>query len=237
MFNVKWWQERLYSDPLSQDAVLSFISTISNFIQPSHEVLDVGAGAGHLNTYNFKGKVRRMIGVDFDPRVKENPLLDEGIQCGADALPFPNDSFDIIFSIYVMEHVDDPASFASQIFRVLRPGGYYLALTPNRFHYVPLIAAVTPTSFHKWLNKRRGREEGDTFPTYYRLNSKGVQKSVFREAGFEVKQISSIEIQPNYLKFCTPAFLMGAAYERIVNSSELLEYLRVNLITIVRKPD
>lgn len=236
MLNVKWWQNRLYPNELQRDAVARFIRTLTTYVKPEHFVLDVGAGAGHLNAYEFKGKIKKMVGVDYDPRVKVNPLLDEGVVCGADAMPFPDNSFDLVFSVYVMEHIDDPASFTSNVFRVLKPGGYYLSITPNRFHYVPLIASITPTAFHKWVNKRRGRDVGDTFPTYYRLNSMAAQRFHFSNAGFKVKDIGSVEVQPNYLKFCVPAFLIGAAYERTVNMTELLSQFRVNLISTFQKP-
>lgn len=134
-------------------------------------MLDLGAGAGK-NRYHLKGRVRSIVGVDFDPRVAHNPLLDRGVVAKPGPLPFDDNSFDVVFSIYVLEHVNNPAELVAEIRRVLRPGGIFLALTPNRYHYVSLIASATPISFHKWLNKRRGREMEDTFPTAYQMNTR-----------------------------------------------------------------
>ena len=84
-------------------------------------------------------------------------------------------------------------------------------MTPNRCHYVPLLAALTPTRFHRWLNKRRGREEDDTFPTYYRLNTPQALRPALRGFWFRVNAACSmIEVQPNYLQFTTPTYLLGA---------------------------
>jgi hypothetical protein len=121
-----------------------------------------------------------------------------------------------------------------EIRRVLRPGGRFLALTPNRHHYVSFAAAHTPTGFHRWYNCRRGRSDDDTFSTYYRLNSRRALRRHFGRAGFEAICLSTIEVQPNYLTFCTPAFLLGAAYERLVNSTKWLSFCRVNIIGVFR---
>lgn len=233
--SVRSWQERLYPDPATRDPVLLFLRTLEQIVRPEQEVLDIGAGAGELNRYQLKGRVRRIVGIDLDPRVRDNPLLDEGIVASADSLPFPDGSFDLAFSIYVLEHIREPAGFAREIARVLRPGGYFLGLTPNRYHYVSLMAALTPTSFHQWFNKRRGRAEDDTFPTWYRLNTRRALRRHFEASGLQLDRFSMIEVQPNYLKFSTPSFLLGAAYERLVNSTDWLAGLRVNIIALFRK--
>lgn len=233
-------QARLYPDPFTRDPVQQFVAELERYVGPEHEVLDLGAGAGQINHYSFRGRVARMVGVDLDPRVCQNPLLDEGRVGDIQEIPFVDNSFDIAFAIYVLEHLADPARFVNEVRRVLRPGGHFLALTPNRFHYVSVASTVTPTSFHKWYNKRRGRDEDDTFPTFYRLNTCQTLTRHFQAGGFETAHLRTIEVQPNYLKFSRLAFLLGAAYERLVNSTQLLSSLRVNIIAAFRngpKPD
>jgi SAM-dependent methyltransferase len=164
-------------------------------------------------------------------------LLDQGVVANVYDLPFESNRFDVAFAIYVLEHVDNPERIVREIHRVLRPGGRFFALTPNRYHYVSLMAAHTPTRFHRWYNQRRGRSEDDTFPTHYRMNSRGALRRQFGTAGFDPLCLSTIEVQPNYLTFCTPAFLLGAAYERLVNSTKWLSFCRVNIIGVFRKTD
>ncbi len=48
------------------------------------------------------------------------------------ALPFPNESFDLVICSHVLEHVQDDASALREFFRVLRPGG--CALLPHPVH-------------------------------------------------------------------------------------------------------
>lgn len=230
---VAEWEARLYPSPLSRDPVAVLLSALESYVRPDSDVLDLGAGAGK-NRYHLKGRVRSIVGVDFDPRVADNPLLDRGVVAKPGPLPFEDNSFDVVFSIYVLEHVNNPTELVEEIRRVLRPAGIFLALTPNRYHYVSLIASVTPTSFHKWLNNRRGRETEDTFPTTYLMNTRRALLRYFAR-GFECVRLETIEVAPNYLRFWTPAFLLGALYERIVNRFGWLAPFRVNILCAFRK--
>jgi SAM-dependent methyltransferase len=141
--------ERRWDDRLFRDRILSRL-------RPEHTVLDLGAGAGIVPEMNFKGRVARMCGVDLDPRVAENPLLDEGKIADAGRIPYPDHTFDVVFADNVMEHLEDPRGVFSEISRVLRPGGLLLFKTPNAMHYMPLIARATPHGFHRFVNRLRG---------------------------------------------------------------------------------
>jgi SAM-dependent methyltransferase/uncharacterized protein YbaR (Trm112 family) len=59
-------------------------------------------------------------------------ILGEGADyvCDLHDLPFPDGSFDAVIAVAVMEHVADPFRCASEIARVLRPGGYVYSVTP-----------------------------------------------------------------------------------------------------------
>ncbi len=48
-----------------------------------------------------------------------------------ESLPFPDASFDLVFSIAVLEHVRDPARVMAEALRVCRPGGYVVMNVPN----------------------------------------------------------------------------------------------------------
>lgn len=93
-------RRRFYPDVLRRDPVAAFVRRVEAIVEPSHRVLDLGAGAGELNAYSLKGYVRQIVGIDLDPRVTQNPLLDAGLRADVYALPFQTESFDIVFSIY-----------------------------------------------------------------------------------------------------------------------------------------
>ena len=119
----------------------------------------------------------------------------------------------------------------------LKPNGMFFIKTPNKFHYVPLLSRITPEKFHKSYNKMRNRNEQDTFATYYRANSKKTVEKLAKSTGFAVEKTELIEGRPEYLRIIWPAYLVGALYERVVNSSDIFKHLRVVMLATLRKID
>jgi SAM-dependent methyltransferase len=213
-----------------------FRVAIQKHLTPQSVVLDVGAGAGIVKEMHFRGDVARICGVDLDPRVEQNDKLDEGKHADAGHIPYKDNLFDVIFADNVMEHLDDPEKVFSEISRVLKPGGILLFKTPNRSHYMPIIARLTPHRFHQFINKLRGRDSEDTFPTCYLSNSVGQVTALAAKTGLEVADIQHIEGRPEYLRLTFVTYLFGLLYERIVNISPLLSRYRILLIAQLRKP-
>ncbi len=69
---------------------------------------------------------------DFD-RAQMARLSQHIVVCGAsEHLPFPSDSFDLILSHEVLEHVDDDRQSVRAMLRILRKGGRLVVFVPNR---------------------------------------------------------------------------------------------------------
>jgi len=222
-------QSSNWDDCIFRDWVLSNLS-------PEAIILDIGAGAGIVQQMNFKGMVARVCGIDLDRRVECNPMLDEGKLSDAGHIPYPDGAFDVAFADNVMEHLADPMAVLGEVCRVLRPGGVFLFKTPNKTHYMPLIARMTPHRFHRFVNRLRGRAEEDTFPTLYRANTAADVRKLAAIAGLTVDRMERIEGRPEYLRITWPTYLLGAAYERVVNTFDFLAVFRVLLIAQLRKP-
>ena len=58
-------------------------------------------------------------------------------QADALALPYPDESFDFVFSSQVIEYIAPTRQFLAEIARVLRPNGFCLVTTPNRLLFSP----------------------------------------------------------------------------------------------------
>ena len=215
---------------------LLFRKKLLTFVRPQSTVLDLGAGAGIVEAMNFRGLAARVCGVDLDPRVSGNPYLDEGLVADAGKIPYPDETFDLVFADNVMEHIDEPNQVFAEIARVLRPGGKLLFKTPNRTHYMPHIARITPHRFHQWVNRKRGRAETDTFPTRYKCNAPGDVRAIALRAGLSVDQIDLIEGRPEYLRMSVPTYVIGLGYERLVNATDLLARFRILMIAQLSKP-
>lgn len=77
-----------------------------------------------------------------------------------EALPYPDNSTDIVFCCDVLEHVRDVPKVMAEINRVLKPGGYFFYDTLNRTYLSKLVAiniaqvwkrwAFAPPNIHVW---------------------------------------------------------------------------------------
>src|SRR5580704_1498578 len=206
---VAWMDRALYPTYTDRWDDLFLRQQILRVLEPSHCVLDLGAGAGIVPEMNFKGKAARVFGVDPDARVMGNPYLDEGRIGTGEDLPFADQTFDIVFADNVLEHLRDPRRIFKEVARVLRPGGRFFAKTPNRWHYVATLARLTPHAFHAWFNTRRGRKSVDTFPTLYLANTPHQIRALGSSVGLETESITLVEGRPEYLRTFAPAYAAG----------------------------
>jgi SAM-dependent methyltransferase len=180
------------------DGTIQFYQRVNSILHPDAVVLDYGAGRGapHIDdTVLFRrqlsriqGKVRKVIGADVDPIVKTNPVIDEAIVLDSSGrLPLEDRSVDIIVSDYTFEHLEHPASVASEFDRILVPGGWICARTPNRYGYIALMNRMIPEALRLRVvgMAQEERKEHDIFPAYYRLNSPGALRRHFDPARYD----------------------------------------------------
>ena len=105
------------------------------------DVLDLGSGYGGKTVdYRRRCGAARVCGVEPHANMIEKSrryAAAQGVDgveftlCGPRDIPYPSDSFDVVLTHDVLEHVDDPRVTVAEIHRVLRPGGW-------SFHIFPL---------------------------------------------------------------------------------------------------
>jgi SAM-dependent methyltransferase len=230
MKRITEWLDKTFYPNLSYNwSDIAFRNIILDRLSPEVQILDLGAGAGIIPEANFKD-LAHVCGLDPDPRVVNNPYLHEAKIGFGDVIPYSDGQFDVVIANNVLEHLEDPLKVFREVSRVLRPGGYFIAKTPNRHHYVPLIARLTPTAFHRFYGTLIGRGKEDTFPTVYRANSSHQLQELAKLAGMQVKAITLIESRPEYLRINPATYLLGIVYERLVNCSPIFANCRVVLI-------
>lgn len=197
-----------------------FKDLLTSKIRRTDHVLEIGAGSGRSQQHDFdlRGKVARYVGVDPDETVLRNPYLGEAYQRTADSLPFPDESFDVVFHYYVAEHFEDPTACHGEIARVLKPGGLLLFQTPSRFWYPMLVAQLTPQWFHEFYVSRfgSGRSEKEIFPTFYRFNDEHTIREQLEKCGLACELLEHRSVAPGYLRFSRLSFLLGVLFERTI---------------------
>ncbi len=78
--------------------------------------------------YCFIRRFRKVHKADYVTADLESPLAD--VHCNVQQMPFQDNSFDVVICNHLLEHVDNDFEALSEIFRVLKSGGYAVLLSP-----------------------------------------------------------------------------------------------------------
>ena len=236
--------KRFYPDS-SKDGTLYFYGLLHKHVAVACRILNLGAGPGDkpgsaaFSLRDLRGAGWRVCGCDLDPEVLRNAQLDEARVMEADGrIPYEDGAFDLIFADYVLEHVENPKLCFMEVYRVLKPGGYFFFRTPNLYHYVGIAARLLPHSMHDRIANRvrnLGEDAHDPYPTFHRMNTRKALRRLARQAGLSQVDLSMFEGEPSYLVFNKAAFLIGVAYERTVNKLNCLQGFRANIMGRIMK--
>ena len=194
-------------------------------------ILDIGCGA----TTAILGELEGFrVGIDVIPELlpARGVLVARG---SAEAIPFRPDCFDLVCCRAVLEHVELPDVLLSEVARVLRPGGAFVAVTPNKWDYISFVASLVPNRWHPILVRRfTGRPEEDVFPTFYRANTRRELKSFAEKSGLTVDKIEMCREHPHYLQFNGLLYALGVLVEQCLQRS--VPVLRPWIFCVLRKP-
>jgi ubiquinone/menaquinone biosynthesis C-methylase UbiE len=99
-------------------------------VRPHHQVLDVATGTGNV-AVEVAGTGAAVIGLDLTPehfdvarrRAAEAGVKVDWTEGDAEAVPFPDDSFDRVFSTFGSQFAPRHDLVAAELYRVCRPGG------------------------------------------------------------------------------------------------------------------
>lgn len=130
--------------------------------EPGARVLDVGCGVGQVLMRLVKAGCHAY-GVDVsEPNISRAQRISPRCQLyDGDFLPYPDQYFASVGALNVLEHVEDPEGFISELVRVTKMGGRIVLSSPNFFRvlgfhdYHPRMRGLG----NKWRNWRRLHEK------------------------------------------------------------------------------
>jgi SAM-dependent methyltransferase len=169
---------RYDSRQTKSEKILAVLRDVLGGDLSEYDCLDVGCASGAISGH-AAGYFRQMIGIDLDhasifaaarsPQAEQMQFL---LASGHHA-PFPADAFDVIICAQVYEHSTDQRSLASEIYRILRPGGVCFFSGPNRLkvmeeHYwLPFLSWLPRPLADRYMRIFRRGDEYDAYPLFY----------------------------------------------------------------------
>ena len=223
----------------SQD---SYAETLDVYAKAHADWLDVGCGHQILPAWReaaeqrLVSRCRRVVGVDRVPTsLKQHRTISRLAVGDIIDLPFAADTFDLVTANMVVEHLRDPERSLREVWRIVKPGGVFLFLTPNALGYSTILARLLPERFKLLLVRViQGRRSQDVFQTHYRVNTRTAIERMARVTGFEAEVIQPIASGAEFIRFL-PFALLELLWIRMLRS-ERFRALRTSIIAVLRKP-
>lgn len=164
-------------------------------------VLDLGCGAGTTTRQLVSDTARyQVVGADISPTALAafaEATGRPGVRLSAPALPFRPDSFDLVISDDVVEHLVDTDQYAREIRRVLRPGGWLMLSTPNLaawFNRIALLVGLQPAFTEVSFERVFGRP-GEDIVGHLRVFTWRSISEFLEYHGFEIVEVEGARFE------------------------------------------
>lgn len=219
-------------NPKWDDSMVLLKNFVNQYITEKNTVLDVGCGHGNFVIDELRNKFSYAVGIDVSREVmKKNICLDTCVVGNISSLPFDNNSFDTVISLWVLEHLDDPKACFQEIGRVLKPGGIFAFVTPNKYSALIWFRRLLRyNTAKKLVEKVYGRTEEDTFDVHYQANSITKVKELSKKYGFDVLFLKE-NTDPSYTSFGPISYAVSKIFSALP-----LSFFKPHLVGILKKP-
>jgi ubiquinone/menaquinone biosynthesis C-methylase UbiE len=186
--------------PESSERLIDAVFRLGQF-HTGERLADLGCGSG-VFTNLLQRRGCSAVGLDISPKLiamarRCFPGV-EFLEGDVEALPFPAASLDGVVLSGIVHHLPDPRRCAAEVFRVLRPGGRFVAFDPNRMNPFMYFYRDRSSPFYSSIgvteNERPvlAREVAD----------------VFRTAGFTVNTDYLSQLQYRYVASARARWLL-----------------------------
>jgi SAM-dependent methyltransferase len=223
-----------------------YARTVSALLMPGTRWLDVGAGSrihgGWLppEQEELRQRATTLIGFDVQAgHLRQHPFLDGRAVGFAEHLPFRSGSIDLVTANMVLEHLVDPLAVFREIARVLRPGGAFVFVTPNRAHpVIRLLALLLGPRGRRLLARvvEHRRQAERIFLTHYRANTCDDLARLAEAAPLAVDRLAPFSSLPMFGGIA-PLLLLEVLWIRVfARPGGAFESGGSNLLGVLRRP-
>lgn len=136
--NKKVWSKKKYYEIAKEgslDTKHSGMVLLKKLAENARSILDLGCGEGTRLNFISGDNTKHSVGVDISniavslasknyPHIK---FISENLE----SLPFKNNIFELTYSAFVLEHLDDPELVVGEAIRVTKPNGNLVLIAPN----------------------------------------------------------------------------------------------------------
>jgi cyclopropane fatty-acyl-phospholipid synthase-like methyltransferase len=196
----------------------------TNLLKPNDRILEIGCGIGTI-VFELNKQGYDITGTDISREAIDYGLKKYGdIRLevkAAEALGYEDESFDVVLSFDVFEHIAKIDKHISEVSRVLRRDGLYLFQTPNKYSNV-----IFETLYHKSLKWRRAHPS---------LHTPGRLKRRLSGHGFEIKFVKMNPVNEFTLNKLRKKLGPVSGVFKHINFRRLPLALQTNLYVIARK--
>lgn len=196
--------------------------------QSPPKILDIGSGMGKFiavckkNNFDCIGLEPSQKGINLAQAYLESQGHDSAqIICSpAENIPFPDNHFDAIISMTVLEHVKDVKKCLQESFRVLKPNGHFYLLVPNflsfweghyRFYFPPYLLSIKP--LFRFYTKLRGRNPNFLDSINFNINPWSLTKMLKK---FNPSSIENISAERLNKKFSHPETIVDQRMSQLI---------------------
>jgi len=236
-----YWRMRGHIAPRLEFSQAIYERVLADAV-PAQRWLDVGCGNKLLPSWRapqaerMVRSVKHVVGVDYDHEsLAQHRNINQRVRADITTLPFRDGYFDVVTANMVLEHVKDPDQLLREIYRVLAPGGMFIAHTPNLNGYATVLARLVPEAIKPrvvgWLH---GRAEADVYRTYYRINSEAALRETGARAGFSRVTVRHL-VSDAQLVMIPPLVVLELLMIRLLMTRPFRRF-RIYLIAGMEKP-
>jgi ubiquinone/menaquinone biosynthesis C-methylase UbiE len=201
LFSKTYWWLQKYIAPELQYSQAIYEKILNEYCVANIQWLDLGSGHQILPPWRLEQEEKKLVtipklivGLDYDwLSLTKHKTIKNLVRGDITKLPFPDNSFDLITSNMVFEHLNNPQQQLNEISRILKVGGKLIFHTPNKLSYTTLMARIIPEKIKdKLIYILEGRKKEDVFPAFYKINSPSEINRLATESEFKIVKIKLI---------------------------------------------